>query len=54
MAMLEILKRFNFFLNNMSDSDMTISDGSWFQVLIVRYKKICCDLRTIDLFRSNV
>ena len=26
-------------MNNTGDSDMTMSDGSWFLVLIVRYEK---------------
>ena len=34
-----ILKRSNFSLNNTRESDMTMSDGSWFQVLIVRHDK---------------
>ena len=37
MAILAILKRFNFY--NTTYSDMTIPDSSWFQVLIVGYKK---------------
>ena len=40
MIMLAMFKRFNFCLNNTNDSDMAIFDGSWFQVLIVKYEKI--------------
>ena len=39
MAIFVILKQFNFFLNNTSDSDMTMSDGSRFQVVIVWFEK---------------
>ena len=39
MTILAILKRFNFCLNNTSESDMTMSSGSWFKVLIVWNEK---------------
>ena len=34
-----ILQQFSFFLNNKSDSDMTISDDRWLHVVIVGMKK---------------
>ena len=55
MTMFSVLKQFNFCLHKISVSDMAMSDDSWFQPLVVRYKEkfalidVLGDIRLINV-----